>query len=187
MSVEPKNRKESLIRAATIADNKGCCIELGVYQSMTLHILSDYFTGDIYGCDSFEGLPEDWREEYPAGSFKADPKPVLGTTLIVGLFQDTFPDWLPTLTKPVTLIHVDCDLYSSTIYALNAIEPYMADKVVILFDEYQGYPGWENHEHKAFTEFLDSHPRWYSEVLYEVPGFEQKCFRLHLKEQREDA
>jgi hypothetical protein len=27
---------------------------------------------------------------------------------------------------------------------------------VIVFDEYFNYPGWQNHEHKAFLEFLDA-------------------------------
>jgi hypothetical protein len=26
---------------------------------------------------------------------------------------------------------------------------------VLLFDEYFNFPGWEQHEHKAFTEFIE--------------------------------
>jgi hypothetical protein len=174
-----ESRKRSLVEAAEQADPTGICIELGVMNSRSLRILRNYFPGDIYGCDSFEGLPEEWRPGFPAGSFATQPQYIEGTTLIIGLFQDTFPEWLPTLTKPVTLIHVDCDLYSSTIYALNAIEPYMAHGVVILFDEYHNYPGWEDHEHKAFQEFLEAHPHWRAEAMHEVEKDEQKCFRLY--------
>lgn len=173
-----ENRKRSLIEAAQSADPTGICIELGVYQSRSLRILRTYFEGDIYGCDSFDGLPEEWRPGFPAGIFKTRPQPIEGTTLIIGLFQDTFPTWLPTLTKPVTLIHVDCDIYSSTKYALDIVEPYMADGCVILFDEWHNYPGWENHEAKAFTEFLDAHPHWQAEHMHDVYNDEQRCYRL---------
>ena len=176
-----ENRKRSLIEAAQTANPDGICIELGVFQSRSLRILRAYFQGDIYGCDSFQGLPEEWRPGFPAGIFATRPQPIEGTTFIVGLFQDTFPDWLPTLTKPVTLIHVDCDIYSSTKYALTAIEPYMADGCVILFDEWHNYPGWEDHEAKAFTEFLDEHPRWAAEHLHDVENDEQRCYRLHIQ------
>jgi len=175
-----QSRKESLVEACRAADPSGVCIELGVYQSRSLRVLRNYFEGDIYGCDSFEGLPEQWRPGFPKGIFATRPQPIEGTELIIGLFHQTFPDWLPTLTKPVTLIHVDCDIYSSTKYALFAIEPYMADGVVVLFDEYHAYPGWEDHEARAFDEFLEAHPWWTKTALHEVHKDEQVCFRLTL-------
>ena len=55
---------------------------------------------------------------------------------------------------PVAFIHVDCDLYSSTKTILSLLAPRLVSGSVILFDEYFNYPNWEQHEFKAFQEFV---------------------------------
>ena len=59
------------------------------------------------------------------------------------------------LDEKASLIHVDCDLYSSTISALNILAPRIQKGTIIVFDEYFNYPGWQQHEYKAFNEFLE--------------------------------
>ena len=75
--------------------------------------------------------------------------------LYKGLFSDTLPTFLEQVKAPAKLIHVDCDLYSSTISALHILSPRIQPGTVIVFDEYFNYPGWQEHEHRALCEFLE--------------------------------
>ena len=66
--------------------------------------------------------------------------------------------WAFTFSKAkstLAFVHVDCDLYSSTTTVFDAIGHRIGKDTVVLFDEYMGYAGWEEHEHKAFTEFIE--------------------------------
>lgn len=117
----------------------------------------------IYGFDSFKGLPEDWRDaegriHQPAGAY-ACPFPTNlpdNAYIVQGLFQDTLPDWLQEHHngEPFGFVHIDCDLYSSTKFVLEQLEPYL-DKTVVAFDEIKGFPATDNHESAAWLEFMD--------------------------------
>lgn len=114
-------------------------------------------TNRLYLFDSWEGLPESW-EKVDAGFYRA-PVPDFRdgrAHLIKGLFGDTLPSWVPTQKTPLGFIHMDADLYSSTILALNALHPLVVPGSVILFDEYYNYSGWKNHEYKAFLEYAET-------------------------------
>ena len=133
-------------------------IEFGVHKGDTIRHIRDNFTGDLYGLDSFQGLPEPWRDEYDIGAFATEPPDIPNVTIITGLFADTTKPLLDKLTKPIRLIHIDCDLYSSTRDALQHIAPHLANESIIVFDEFDNYPGWQQHEHRAFTEWLNQTP-----------------------------
>ncbi|MDE1896339.1 MAG: class I SAM-dependent methyltransferase, partial [Rhodospirillales bacterium] len=51
-------------------------------------------------------------------------------------------------------IHVDCDIYTSTVIIFSALRDRIHPGTVVLFDEYFNYPGWRAHEYKAFQEFI---------------------------------
>jgi len=51
--------------------------------------------------------------------------------------------------------HMDMDTYASTKYALTKIKPFLQKGSVILFDEFYGYPNWQQEEYKAFTEIFN--------------------------------
>jgi Macrocin-O-methyltransferase (TylF) len=55
---------------------------------------------------------------------------------------------------PVSLLNVDCDLYSSTRTILRYLGHKIVPGTIILFDEYLNYPGWWQHEFKAFQEYI---------------------------------
>ena len=53
----------------------------------------------------------------------------------------------PTLTPTLaSFIHIDCDLYSSTKTVLTLLAPAIRTGTVLVFDEWCGYEGWEQHE-----------------------------------------
>ena len=70
--------------------------------------------------------------------------------MIKGLFDDTLPSFAKTHTQPVSFLHVDCDLYSSTKAIFDILGDQIVEGTVIVFDEYFNYPGWQHHEFKAF-------------------------------------
>ena len=50
---------------------------------------------------------------------------------------------------------MDMDTYESTKFALVKIKPFLKKGSVILFDEFYGYPNWEQEEYKAFNEVFN--------------------------------
>ncbi|MCA1671357.1 MAG: TylF/MycF family methyltransferase, partial [Actinobacteria bacterium] len=96
-----------------------------------------------------EGLPEAWRSGFPAGAFDLDQLPdVPGADLVGGWFDDTLPGFL------VSFLHLDADLYSSTRTVLDLVGPRLQPGSIVLFDEYFNYLGWEEHEHRAWAEYV---------------------------------
>jgi len=134
----------------------GLTMEFGVAGGASLRRLAAATQGPVYGFDSFEGLPEDWTHFQRAGRYTSGGRAPAdlpeNAELVVGLFSDTLPGFLATHAGPVRLAHVDCDLYSSAACVLGLLEPRLAPGSVILFDEYFNYPGWREHEHRAFEE-----------------------------------
>jgi hypothetical protein len=137
------------------ADQEGMALEFGVFSGRTLRVITAARDGkNVFGFDSFEGLPEDWRAGFPAGTFAVEELPeVLGAGLVVGLFEDTLPGFLSDHPEPVALLHIDADLYSSARTVLRHVGPRLRPGSVIVFDEYFGYPGWEEHEYRAWQEY----------------------------------
>jgi hypothetical protein len=136
----------------------GLYCEFGVYQGNTLNYTARKIKSNIYGFDSFQGLPEFWREGFPAGAFDltADklPKCERNVELVIGWFETTLPPFVQKHSGPVAFLHIDCDLYSSTKTIFEKIGRQIVAGSVLVFDEYFNYPGWQDHEHKAFTEFI---------------------------------
>lgn len=137
----------------------GFVCELGVYRGQSLNEIARHYAPEkVYGFDTFTGLPEFWRDGFPEGSFDVSSEKLVfekNCVLYKGLFSDTLPTFLEQVKAPAKLIHVDCDLYSSTISALHILSPRIQPGTVIVFDEYFNYPGWQEHEHRALCEFLE--------------------------------
>jgi predicted O-methyltransferase YrrM len=109
----------------------------------------------VYGFDSFQGLPEAWRPGFPADTFAVGDLPdIPGAELVVGTFDDTLPGFVEQHPGPVDFLHVDCDLYSSTKTVLHHVGPRLHPGSIVVFDEYFNYPGWQDHEHRAWLEHV---------------------------------
>ncbi|MGH3911845.1 MAG: class I SAM-dependent methyltransferase [Pseudonocardiaceae bacterium] len=146
----------TLEHGLSLAPPDGMALEFGVYSGRTLKVIAEAREHhQVFGFDSFQGLPEDWRTNLPAGTFATEQLPdVAGAELVVGWFNDTLPDFLPTHPGPVAFLHLDADLYSSTVTVLEHVGSRLRPGSVIVFDEYFNYPGWEHHEHRAWREFV---------------------------------
>jgi len=133
----------------------GMVIEFGVASGSTVNEIAQH-TDKVFGFDSFEGLPEDWRPGIGIGSFKCGVPPLKeNVELVVGLVQDTLDGFLKANKGPVSFIHMDMDIYSASAYVLQKLKKRIRSGTVIAFDEFMDYPGYEDHEFKAFLEFLN--------------------------------
>jgi hypothetical protein len=127
-------------------------------DARTINYISQFTTNTVYGFDSFEGLPEKWIDGYDAGTFSTGgvlPPVNSNVTLVKGWFQDTLPDFLATHNKKISLIHLDCNLYSSTKYVLDTLIPYIDDECVIVLGNLVNFPEFtgETGQLRALFEF----------------------------------
>jgi hypothetical protein len=148
----------------------GLYCEFGVYQGSTLNHTARRIKSTIYGFDSFQGLPEFWRDGFPAGAFEISaeklPKCESNVELVVGWFEDTLPSFVLKHSGSLAFLHIDCDLYSSTKTIFDKIGPQIVSGTVLVFDEYFNYPGWQDHEHKAFNEFINASDHRFEFLCY---------------------
>ncbi|MGY1746385.1 class I SAM-dependent methyltransferase [Blastococcus sp. SYSU D00695] len=139
-----------------VAPDEGMALEFGVFQGRSLRVITDGRPGkEVYGFDSFAGLPEDYRPHVRQGTFAVDGLPdVPGAELVVGWFDETLPGFLAEHPGPVAFLHVDGDLYSSAVTVLDLVGPRLRPGSVVVFDEFFNFPGWQQHEYRAWQEWL---------------------------------
>lgn len=145
-----------LLRALEVAPGDGLTLECGVYFGRSLRVIAARTRGRVHGFDSFQGLPEAWSEREGAGAYSTAgrlPEVPGNVALHPGWFEDTLPPFLAANPGPVRLLHVDCDIYSSTRTVLEHAGPRLVPGSLIVFDDFLGYPGYEAHELRAFEEF----------------------------------
>jgi predicted O-methyltransferase YrrM len=159
----------------------GLALEFGVATGTTLAIIAEALSDEVrvVGFDTFEGLPELWRSGFPAGEFAQDALPdVPGAELVTGLFEDTLPGFLADCDDAVVFAHLDADLYSSTKSVLDLIGARLSPGAVLVFDEFFNFPGWQDHEYRAWTEFVTRSGRTFEYLGYSSDN-EQVVIRLH--------
>lgn len=162
---------ELLTKALSYANSNGLYLEFGVYTGKSINHIAKQVEADVFGFDSFEGLPERWRDGFNAAHFKLKslPKVLHNVTLIKGWFDETLPEFIKNHGRNVSFIHVDCDLYTSTKVIFDNLADYIGPGTIIVFDEYFNYPGWKKGEIKAFHEFIRLH-----NLAYEYIGYNRK-------------
>ena len=141
-------------------NDTGLLLEFGVYTGNSINFISEYHpTRPVYGFDSFEGLPENWTVD-PKGMYSLGgelPAVRSNVHLIKGWFDETLPPFIGEHPEACSFIHIDCDLYSSTKTVLDLLSDRIVPGTVIVFDEFFNYPGWQQHEYRAFMEFTELH------------------------------
>lgn len=154
-------------------------LEFGVYNGSSFRWWVEHnahTASRFYGFDTFEGLPENWGDLKKGHFSTGSQVPDIDDTrvqFIKGFFQDTLLDFLkdyhPERRK---VIHMDADLYSSTLFTLTCLAPYLRKNDIVLFDEFNV----PLHEFKAFTDFAAAYY-----IQYEVLGAVNNYYQLALK------
>jgi len=135
-------------------------LEFGVAQGRSFVWWMDKYKNEssrFIGFDTFSGLPEDYgpskKGEMSNGNepVKTDDK---RASFCQGLFQQTLPVFLKTFDNDkLTVIHMDADLYSATLYTLTTMAPYLKKGDIIFFDEFCV----PTHEFLAVKNFTESY------------------------------
>jgi O-methyltransferase len=121
----------------------------------------------FFGFDTFEGLPEVWRHvgcTTAKGTFGTHGQPPLianepRVAWLVGLFQDTVPGFLASFhPRSNVVVHMDADVYSSTLYVLAALNAILGAGTIVLFDEFASF----DNEFRALEDFSSAFRKDYS-------------------------
>ncbi len=142
-------------------------IEFGVYKGESIRWWTennDHPESTFVGFDCFEGLPESWQH-LPKGAFSVSGAiPEIGDPrchFIKGLFQETLAGWLCGRSFPrQTVVHLDADLYSSTLFVLIHLLPRLKKDDILIFDQF----GDCLHEFKAFLDATTACPTRFAGV-----------------------
>lgn len=153
-------RREELYTsvAQPITERPVSYLEFGVYRGDSIRRWSEILRHPetrLDGFDSFQGLPESWVLACNKGYFDLNGElpaiPDSRVALHKGWFSDTLPEFLRIFRpQPQLVVHLDADLYSSTIFVLTELRPWLVPGTVLLFDEIFD----RNHELKALDEFI---------------------------------
>ncbi len=140
---------------ARVAASKVLYLEFGVASGVSMRWWSQALKNPeavLHGFDSFEGLPEEggpWRQ----GQFDMRGQVPVINDPRVKFFKGWFNQVLPTYSvcsHDVLVVNLDADLYSSTIYVLRWLRPYLKQGTLVYFDEMNHV----EHEPRALAEFL---------------------------------
>lgn len=141
---------------------QGWALEFGVANGTSLGIIAAHMP--VVGFDSFLGLPEEW-EGYPKGTFaptdpetgwtSGEPPVIANSQLEIGMFDDTLPSFDFSAVAPLGLVHIDCDLYSSTTTVLTHVGPHLQPRCYVILDEAFTMDGADLDELRAWREFAD--------------------------------
>lgn len=176
-------RRSQLIETNTNYLQNKVFLEFGVFKGDSiLNFYELYCKNNInsvfYGFDSWQDLPKELIDKnnptgWRLGKFSTDgyinPKLLTNTNinLINGWFSDTLTKELANTIgkKSVGLVHMDCDIYTSTVECLEWLIQYdlLADTSFIIYDDWGAYltvPGcgeWEVGEAKAHKEISEKY------------------------------
>lgn len=161
------------------SDSPGFLAEFGVYRGKTINHIASQTERTVHGFDSFEGLPENWRDGFEKGAFRMDGLPKVRPNVVLhkGWFDETLPGFRDDVTGTAAFLHLDADLYSSTKTVLDGLADRIVPGTVIVFDEFLGYPGWQQGEFRAFQEFTTENGVRFEYIGW-VPTGEQVAVRI---------
>ena len=180
--IQSHNISHTLIKGCEMINSTYLHIlELGVASGNTLVQIVESLPPnkyEIFGFDSWEGLPEDWAMStgeiyHDKGVFSTNGQIPLQVKnledkvkIFQGLFEDTLPEYLK-IAQDIALLHIDSDLYSSAKTVLYTLHDYIKPGTIIVFDEwiydqekvknlatFEIPAKYREHEQKAFYEWV---------------------------------
>jgi hypothetical protein len=139
----------------------GDMVEFGVAYGASARIIAEYGNGrTLHLFDTFSGLPKPTEHDSPRfseGSYSCSLESV--QQYLAGLPCRYYKGFFPGTAAPVenttfSFVHLDVDLYESTLEGLKFFYPRMARGAVLISHDYQSADGVD----KAFAEFFADKP-----------------------------
>ena len=149
----------------------------------------------LYGFDSFEGLPQPQQKlesaMYSKGDLSVSYEAVTNSLRKwkidesrIKLFKGFFSDELFRQLRahedflPISICLIDVDLYVSCVPVLEFVKDYLVEGSILLFDDYNHFgKDHECGERRALSEFEARHPTFRKEHLFDY-GWEGVAFRV---------
>lgn len=150
---------------STVGD--GCVVEVGVYKGGTAYFLDQWARHMGRACylyDTFTGIPYAGPDDsHQVGDF-GDTSAEAVSVLIPGAFvvQGIFPASAVPM-PPVAFAHVDVDQYQSYVETCRYMEPRMAPKGILWFDDANCLPSAGRAVHELYGERIEKDPcgKWF--------------------------
>ncbi len=164
---------QNLEIAEKVREVPGCVVECGVWRGGMSAGLCYQLGPDrtYYLFDSFEGMPpaktidgnaaNQWQRNTSSPAFYDNCKATVESAvkvmehtgskdyhIVAGWFKETLPNF--KLNEPIALLRLDADWYDSTMTCLNALFDHVADKGIIIIDDYFAWDGCS----RAIHDFL---------------------------------
>lgn len=140
----------------------------------------------LYAFDSFHGLPELENGDrltgygvFKRGQYSFSQKQVEAAlrkggvnlddlVIVSGFYEDSLGPLTAQMIgdQMATVIHIDCDLYSSAVRVMEFVTPFIQDGTILVFDDfycYRGNPGFG--VRRAFEEWRESEKMLTTEYL----------------------
>jgi len=152
---------------------EGDIAEVGIYKGASAKLIRGATKKHLYLFDTFEGLPslcaKDDPKRFQKGNYSAvfeDVKNYLKDCRNIHFYRGRFPLTAdPIKDKQFSFVHLDVDIYESTLNCLKFFYPRMSRGGVIISHDYHGSDGVK----AAFDEFFDEKP----EIIIEVYSTDQ--------------
>lgn len=164
----------------------GDYVEFGSWGGNTLRMANDSLglggNRHLWAFDSFSGLPEpaDPRDEHPGWrsggkgqggveAFRAmcddHGLPRSSYTAVEGYYDDVLPGLGATgAPTDIAMAYLDCNMYSSTVSALDFLAPRLKHGMILAFDDYWCWSSTDvSGERSALLELGGAHPEWHFE------------------------
>lgn len=180
-------KNEFAVFSKTFATDKPLLYtEFGVFKgnSLILAMKNNNNPQSVFiGFDTFTGLPEDYVRGFNKGYFSTSGNmpniPDKRVRFVKGLFQKELKPILNEIKllneNRQLFIHMDADLFSSTLYVLVTLDDLIKDGVYIRFDEFGQLS--DNSEFLAFRSYLRAFQKdfeiimadkWYRHVVVRI-------------------
>jgi hypothetical protein len=179
---------ERAFRAVADARLSGDYLEFGVFQGnsfvLAAHMATKYgLDMRLFAFDSFEGLPEGEGDRFHPGDYRCTQRGFERMIRKAGVDLDRVtcvPGWFEqTLTAETrerlalsraAVVHIDCDLYSSTYSVLEFLDGLLPPGAVIIFDDWHAFANEAHPEcHGEQGAFLDWRLKDAFTLLYDAP------------------
>jgi len=155
-------------------------LEFGVAKGPSFRWWAEHIRNEnsrFVGFDTFSGLPEKWGF-FKKGNMSANNSvPELNDPRCEfkkGLFKETLPEFLKHFhSEQRKVIHMDADMYTSTLYVLTMLSSFFKKGDILVFDEFNV----PLHEFRAFSDFINSY-YIQTEVIGAVNNYYQIAFKI---------
>lgn len=170
---------KNLYLSSLVRDVSGCVVECGTWRGGMIAGIADVLgpQREYFLFDSFEGMPaptskdreqgRTWSPANPAyynncAATQDEARATMGRCrakdfrLIKGWFEQTLPEFVPPV--PIALLRLDADWYESTMTCLRHLFPYLAERGIVIIDDYRAWDGCAKAVHEFLAQQDDNRP-----------------------------